>query len=461
MECLDSQFASCATATPAIGLHPRLAVHSRQWERFVELLICASVVAGVVYSLNFRHGALHPLAVAATHHRWAALALKPSLIWFSMAMVLLSLRTLLWFRYRAFPPADHQNAPRLTVIIPAYNEGAMVARTIESCATCNYPRDRLEIIVVDDGSKDDTWDHIESAARPYPGVVRPIRFASNQGKRAALCAGFEKASGELVVTVDSDSVIESDTLLAIAGPFRDPKIGAVGGKVAVFNRFAGFLPRMLHVRYVLSFDFLRRAQSTYGTVYCCPGALSAYRLDVVKKVLPKWRNQTFLGARCTFGEDRALTNDILALGYDAVYQSTAVVHTVVPQTYSKLCRMYLRWDRSYVREELRLARIVWSRRPVSLLLTVLEKTLTNLRYPISYITLAIVVALSVETPWVFVRMMIAVGVASAFSMLYFLRGERSWEFVYGIAYSYFALFTLFWIFPCAIMTVRSRSWLTR
>ena len=93
--------------------------------------------------------------------------------------------------------------------------------------------------------------------------------------RTALAEGFRRARGEFVVTIDSDSVIEEDTLLAIVGPFSNPRVGAVAGKVAVYNREKGFIPRMLHIRFILSFDFLRATQSAYGTVYCCPGALSA------------------------------------------------------------------------------------------------------------------------------------------------------------------------------------------
>jgi hyaluronan synthase len=139
----------------------------------------------------------------------------------------------------------------------------------------------LEIFVVDDGSKDDTWLHIQAAAKNYPSLVTPLRFSGNRGKRAALEAGFRRAHGEIVVTIDSDSVIARDTLLAITGPFRDPKVGAVAGKVVVYNRSQGVIPRMLQVRYVLSFDFLRAVQSSYGTVYCCPGALAGYRKSVV------------------------------------------------------------------------------------------------------------------------------------------------------------------------------------
>lgn len=402
-----------------------------------------------------------PLFDAAATHGWSTIALRPSLLWFSMGMLLLLVRTFLWARYRPFPAAAFDEAPRLTVIIPAYNEGAMVAKSIDSCAMAHYPAQRLEIIVIDDGSSDDTWIHIEAAARRHAARVTTIRFRTNRGKRAALAAGFRRASGDVVVTIDSDSVIDAGTLLAIVGPFRAPKVAAVAGKVCVLNRFEGLLPRMLHVRFVLSFDFLRSVQSSYGTVYCCPGALSAYRREAVLRVLPAWETQSFLGKRCTIGEDRALTNDILALGFDAVYQRSATVHTIAPASYAKLCRMYLRWDRSYVREELRLARNLWKRPAVSICMTVLEKTLTNLRYPIAYATLAMLAALSIDDPWTIARVLISIGLASAFYMLYYLRSERSWEFLYGVAYAYFSFFGLMWIFPTALLTARRQGWLTR
>ena len=352
-------------------------------------------------------------------------------------------------------------APFLTVIIPAYNEGAMVQNSINSVATANYPSDRLEIFVVDDGSKDDTWEHIQAAAGRYPHLVTSVRFAQNRGKRAALEAGFRRARGEVVVTIDSDSVIEPQTLLAITGPFRNKSVGAVAGKVLVFNRYEGFIPRMLHVRYMLSFDFLRAVQSTYNTVYCCPGALSAYRTSVVKNVLDKWMGQTFLGQPCTYGEDRSMTNFILSEGYDTVYQRTAVVHTNVPPTYMQLCRMFLRWDRSYIKEEIRFARIVWKRPIASRLICIFDQIITNLRFPVNYFVLALIIALAVNDPVTLLRLFCAIGMISFINTFYYLHSERSWDFVYGVFYSYFSFFFLFWIFPAAVLTVRSRSWMTR
>jgi hyaluronan synthase len=350
----------------------------------------------------------------------------------------------------------------LTVIIPAYNEGEMVARSIESVVHARYARGRLEVFVVDDGSVDDTWQHIQRVARRFPDVVTPIRLDRNRGKRAALEAGFRRARGEVLVTIDSDSVIEPDTLLAMAGPFANPRIGAVAGKVSVFNRGDGLIPRMLKVRFALSFDFLRAVQSTYGTVYCCPGALAAYRASVVRDVLDGWVGQRFLGRPCTYGEDRAMTNEILGQGYDCVYQRAGVVHTLVPTTYQRLCKMFLRWDRSYVREELRFLRtIVWRRPPKARAIALVEAIVTNSRYPVAWATLVLLASLVASHPAMLLRFCCAMLLVSSFNMLYYLRGERHWDFVYGIGYSFFSAFALFWIFPYALCTARAQGWLTR
>ena len=424
---------------------------------------CLAIVCGLAFLIfaSFHDSLFRPVWLAAEHHRWGKLMVRPSVLWMTMGASLLVFRTIFWFRYRPFAAATMEEAPQLTVIIPAYNEGPMVLKSVESVATALYPHQRLEIFVVDDGSTDDTWVHIQRAAARYPHLVTAVRQPKNAGKRAALARGFERARGEVIVTLDSDSVVESDALLAITGPFRDPKIGAVAGKVEVYNRRNGVIPRMLHVQYILSFDLMRAVESSYGTVYCCPGALTAYRTSVVRRVLPAWMQQTFLGSRCTFGEDRAMTNMVLAQGYDTVYQRTAQVRTVVPENYMKMCKMFLRWDRSYVREEINFMRIVWKRPLVPRMISVWERITSNLRYPVNYLSLILLASLAYTRPGMIPRLLLAIGVVSLFNMIYYLRSERSKDFVYGVLYGYFSFFLMFWIFPYAVLTVRSKGWLTR
>ncbi len=429
------------------------------WDWILTVVILAGF-ALLVYEV-YHNAAFDPLLAAADQHRWMRFIVRPTMLWTIMGTLLLGFRTIFWLRYRPFPSASFDHAPRMTVIIPAYNEGAMVMKSIASVALAIYPRDRLEIMVIDDGSTDDTWSYINRSALQFPGRITPIRFAKNRGKREALAEGFTKARGEVLVTIDSDSAIEPGALLAVAGPFRNPEIGAVAGKVAVYNRRHGLIPRMLHVRFILSFDLLRAVESSYRTVYCCPGALTAYRTSVVRSVLDRWSAQTFWGVPCTYGEDRALTNFILEAGFHTVYQRSAVVHTVAPETYSKLCKMFLRWDRSYIREEIRFQSIVWKRPLVPRCIALCERLITNLRYPVNYAVLFLLIYLAFGKPFMILRLLTVIGIMSFFNMLYFLRSERSMDFLYGILYAYFGFFTLFWIFPYAFFTIRSRSWLTR
>ena len=443
-------------ACPAIRAPAGLANAFPVWVVYTVVLLASAAL--VRYDL---HVILPRIVRLVEHHQALRLFVYPSLLWMIMGLLLLAFRTVVWMFYRPFRSVTMEAAPRLSVVIPAYNEGAMVLRAILSVAEARYPHERLEIIVIDDGSRDDTWQHIQAAAARFPDLVTPLRHEKNLGKRAALAQGFGRAKGDLIVTLDSDSEIEPNALLALAGPFRDAKVGAVAGKVTVFNRDSGIIPRMLHARFMLSFDLLRSVESAYGNVFCCPGALTALRASAVKPLIARWKNQTFLGATCTIGEDRAMTNYLLEAGYNTVYQGSAVVRTLVPRDYGKLCKMFLRWDRSYVREEIRFARILWKRPLHTRIIAFYDRFVTNLRYPIYYASLFLLVPLLLHDPWTMARMFAAIGFTSFCNMTYFLRSERSLAFLWGVIYAYFALFALSWIFPYAAMTVRKRGWLTR
>lgn len=211
------------------------------WDWALRALIISGLFF-VIYASLAGH-VFQPVISAAEKHEWSRVITRPSLIWVMMGTLLLCFRTFLWFRYRPAEPCKFEDAPRLTVIIPAYNEGEMVGKTIDSVAQALYPEGRLEIFVVDDGSRDDTWRHIHRAAQRHPALVTTVRFRENRGKRAALEEGFRRAQGEIAVTLDSDSVIDKGALLAIAGAFSNPLVGAVAGKVSVYNRSQGLIPR--------------------------------------------------------------------------------------------------------------------------------------------------------------------------------------------------------------------------
>ncbi len=379
----------------------------------------------------------------------------------------LAMRTALWLGYRPVPPAQDDAAlPTLTVVVPAYNEGPGVAETLASILASDYPPDRLHVIAVNDGSRDDTGHHLDLAQLRLGARLTVIHLPQNRGKRHALFAGFSQATSALIATVDSDSRVRPDTFRNLVAPFAvEPRTAGVAGQVRVWNRRRNLLTRMLHVRYLLGFDFIRASQSQLATVWCCPGALQCYRREVVAPHLIAWRDQRFLGARCNNGDDHAMTTLVLSLGHDVRFQQSAAVETLVPATYPGLCRMYVRWARSATREGLRALRTV-PRRAVSLgpwrgpLMAadaVLQPTSVLLR--VSAVPLSLWL-LATEPLWL-VQSLFAGALFGVFYGLIYLRSKRSWDFLYGILYGWFALLALWWIQPFATLTVRSSRWLTR
>ncbi|MEZ4449657.1 MAG: glycosyltransferase family 2 protein [Nannocystaceae bacterium] len=365
--------------------------------------------------------------------------------------------------YRPTAPAPAAALPRCTVIVPAYNEGPMVEVALARSSPAIIPAIASDPLLIGGGSTDDTWEHIQRIARLHPESVRAIRLPENRGKREALREGFSRARGEVVVTVDSDSRLDPDALPAIVAPLiADRRVAAVAGKVLVLNRYENLLTRLLAIRFFLAFDLGRAAQSRFGAVLCCPGALTAYRRSAVLTVLDRWSTQTFLGEPCTIGEDRALTTWLLRSGHRAVYQSTAIVQTLVPTTYRGLTRMFLRWERGNLREALALLPVLPTRwRPEQRLWPTLEVFLELGQYPLACVAVVLTLSHLLAVPLDVLRLVATLALFALLQSLYTLRSERSTDFLYGVGYALFAFLCLQWIFPYSLVTLRNGRWLTR
>lgn len=371
----------------------------------------------------------------------------------------------LWhaLRYRAVASYADAALPRVTVIVPAYNEGAAVRVALESALASDYPEGKVQIIAVDDGSKDDTWEHIQAVCEAHPGRILAIKQPRNGGKREALRTGFERAEGDVVVTVDSDSRIDRHAIRAIVAPMiADAEVGAVAGRVLVLNREDNLLTRLLSARFFITFDLARAAQSRFGAVLCTPGALSAYRMSAVRAVLDRWSTQTFLGQPCTIAEDRALTTWLLREGYRSVYQRTAVVDTLMPTDLRRMARMLVRWERGNIREDLVMLPLLATRwRKRDQWWPTLEIVLELVQYPIAWIGLTLVAARLIAQPASLATVAAVVVLSAVVQTLYTLRSERTSDFFYGVGYALFAFVGLQWVFPYSLLTVRDGRWLTR
>ncbi|MGX1024889.1 glycosyltransferase [Psychroflexus sp. MBR-150] len=374
----------------------------------------------------------------------------------------------LFFTFLKYKPIegikDHE-LPECTVVIPAYNEGRLVYKTIHSLSNSDYPKDKIQLIAIDDGSEDDTWEWMKKAKKDLKDGIIILQQPKNMGKREALYRAFKEITTEVVITVDSDSIVEKNTIRNIVSPFVvNDKCGAVAGNVKVLNTEEGIIPKMLNVSFAFSFEFIRSAQSVYGSVLCTPGALSAYRKEAVDNCLEKWFNQKFLGKRTQIGEDRAMTNMILKQGYDVNFQSNANVITEIPKTYQKLSKMFIRWERSNVRENIMMSKFAFqnfrsTQKWPSRLLLINQWVKMITAYP-SVVFMLIFLVLK---PFLFIGVSLfsILIFASIPALFYYLKYSNINQSLLSYSYSVFYAFSLFWITPYAIATAGQNGWLTR
>jgi len=384
-------------------------------------------------------------------------------IYASIMLLITLVRVFMVMGYRPMKALPDAELPTVTVIIPAYNEGHDVAKSIDSIARSNSPRHKLQIIAIDDGSKDDTWLHMESAARRHSDIVCAIKMDKNGGKRQGLRVGFALAHGDVLVTMDSDSVVERDALRSLVTPIAvDPRIGAVAGNVKVQNRDAGILPRMMRASFVLAFDFTRAYQSRIRSVLCTPGAFSAYRRSAVEAVLTDWNNQTWCGKPSTIAEDRALSNLILREGHEVVFQSDAVVWTNVPTTYKQMAKMYQRWERGNLRENLTYGTFAWKPfRKRYWLHANIEWALSCLDMVVPYLMIIGSLAYGIINPFFMLKYLSFIVIFASTMQLYYYSKEKDSDCIYGVLYSLFWFTCFWWVVPYSILTANNGSWMTR
>lgn len=383
----------------------------------------------------------------------------------SSAIVVVGALWRLWLshRYKPWPLCDDATCPHVSVVVPVYNEGSGVLRTLTSIMESNYPRHKLQLIVVDDGSVDDSAFWIQLFAQKHQNQCVALKLKRNCGKRVALLFGFQCAVGELMVTIDSDCIVDQDAIRRLIVPMvLDPLIGAVAGHVKVLDEDSSVIRRMLSVSFALAFEFSRSAQSVLRCVFCTPGAFSAYRANAVKPILTEWAQQRFLGRPSRIAEDRALTNMILKSGWHTVYQTTAVARTRVPRNLRGLWRMHLRWARGNIRESIQYARMMPGQalsKPSIAANGNFLLTTVNLIAPFPLLLWCLINASQGLSGILNIAAWTVMG--SSLVMGWYAYRYRTWNVAYGILYVFFWAFLCSWILPWAAITLRDDRWLTR
>ncbi len=244
--------------------------------------------------------------------------------------------------------------PLVSVLIPAWNEEVGIIKTLRSVIDNYY--ENLEVIVINDGSTDRTHDLVMDFFESYQKnqflkpKVKYLKLA-NGGKALALNRGLKISKGEIIVTVDADSVMDKNMISGMVRRFNEPGVGAVAGNVIVANKKRP-LAIIQQLEYLYGF-FFKRADSVFNSVYIIGGAAAAYRRTVLDKV------GGFDHEIIT--EDIEMSTRILAHGYKTRYAADAVVFTEGPSDWQGLCNQRLRWKFGRLTTFLKHKRLFFSR----------------------------------------------------------------------------------------------------
>lgn len=231
---------------------------------------------------------------------------------------------------RRLAPRLDAHPPRVSVLIPAFNEERVIASAVRRILASDHPN--LEVIVVDDGSSDATSEVVTRHYGTDPRV-RLLRMA-NGGKARAINAGLHLAQGEVIVALDADTQFERSTIPHLVRWFADPAVGAVAGNAKVGNR-VNLITLWQALEYITAQNLERRALAALGTITVVPGAVGAWRSEALEK----------LGGfpAETLAEDQDLTIAVQKAGYRAVFDAQAVAWTEAPDTVRGLARQRFRW----------------------------------------------------------------------------------------------------------------------
>ena len=249
-----------------------------------------------------------------------------------------------------------KRVPSVSVLIPAWNEEVGIVKTIQSVLNTDYPD--LQIVVINDGSTDGTHSKVTQFIADYErsehqGTRIKYLSLSNGGKARAMNRGLVHADGEIVITIDADSVMDPQAITNLVKQFDDPRVGGVAGNVIVGNRKKP-IEWMQQMEYLYGF-FFKRTDSLLNAVYIIGGAAAAYRRAVLQE----------MGGfdHSIITEDIEMSTRILSHGYKTRYACDAVVYTEGPSDLGGLCNQRLRWKYGRILTFIKHRKLFFSMRP--------------------------------------------------------------------------------------------------
>jgi poly-beta-1,6 N-acetyl-D-glucosamine synthase len=243
-------------------------------------------------------------------------------------------------------PESDKSLPFITIVVPAYNEGLVIKSAIGSLLELDYPH--YEILVVDDGSTDDTYERAREMVNVSDRCIVTVVTKNNGGKANALNTGMAHAKGDFILNMDGDSKLSPNTLRDCIRHFDDPRIGAVAGNVKVYNR-DNVVTKVQALEYVEGLALSRKAQSFSRSVNIIPGPLGMFRKNAL------WQIGGYDDD--TFAEDCDLTLKLLFQSWHIIYEPRAIAWVESPSKMIDLLKQRYRWTRGILQA---IKKHVWS-----------------------------------------------------------------------------------------------------
>jgi hyaluronan synthase len=393
-----------------------------------------------------------------------------------------------WLAYRN-PAKGEINNSLVSVIIPIYNQKSMIRRVIDSIINSTYQN--IEVIAVNDGSKDGTKEILDELAEQYPKLK--VIHKKNEGKRKAVGAGFIASKGDYVVLIDSDSIVEKSAIEEFVKAFNSNKrIGAVVGNARAWNARTNLLTKLQAVWYDVQFNIHKTTESVFGLVICCSGCLCAYRREAISDFIPRWIN-----AKVIIGDDRELTSlvnatswakkDLLAhfaqerleyaskyddaedriltaqalVQWQTVYVASAVVFTDVPEKLKGFLKQQIRWKRGYLRAQFFVSSFFWHNNPLMVFIFYLE-FMTSLTMPIIIITVLFYEPFVLGQYWFtafFIVSHLISGLVEGIDSKFRNPSDTTWK--YKPLMNILSSMVLTWLVLYAWLTLKTDKWGTR
>lgn len=370
-------------------------------------------------------------------------------------------RIVLAYFYEIPRDRDQNYEPSVFIIVPCKNEEENISKTIRRFPVLDYPKDKLEVLLINDGSTDNTLSEIKKTLKVIKNSglkIKLLNWKVNKGKRYGLATGIKRSKSEIIVVIDSDSFVEKNSIKELVRYFTDPMVGAVAAHTDVYNHDTNVLTRMQDVRYWISFKAHKSAEALFGSVTCCPGCCSAYRRAYVMQILGQFLNQRFLGARCTYGDDRSLTNFILSKGYKCLYAPEALAYTIVPDNWETYLRQQFRWKKSWTKETLMASKFMWKKNPIASASFYLSFLLTLVSPIVIIRNFFWIPIVSREIPYIY---FFGISVMALIYATYFFIHKKRKNWMLGALLVPIAAALLIWQFPWALINLRDNKWGTR